>query len=162
VTLTLRALDVDDRAWVAERTEALFGGPTVVVDGREYRPDTLPGLAAVDGERRVGLVTWRIDGDVLEVVTLDAGERGRGNGSLLLRGAEDAARRAGSARVRVVTTNDNRDALRFYQNRGFSISEVRRGAVERSRRLKPEIPRTGESGVGITDEIELAKPVSTP
>jgi DNA-3-methyladenine glycosylase I len=158
---TTRSLGPTDGPWVAERTETLFGGPTVVVAGREHRPDELPGLAAVDGERAVGFVTWWIDGDVLEVVTLDALERGRGIGSLLLLRAEAAARDAGCARVRVVTTNDNLTALRFYQGRGYSIVEVRRGAVEQSRRLKPTIPRTGESGIEITDEIELSKPVST-
>jgi len=58
--------------------------------------------------------------------------------------------------VWVVTTNDNVDALRFYQRRGFHISAVRPGAVDHARtHLKPTIPSTGSHGIPIRDEIEL-------
>jgi hypothetical protein len=52
------------------------------------------------------------------------------------------------------------DALRFYQRRGFRLRELRPGAVDESRRrLKPEIPETGEYGIPIRDEIVLEKEV---
>ena len=65
------------------------------------------------------------------------------------RGGDRLDRRGGAAgqaaRVQppvVITTNDNVDALRFYQRRGFCLVRVHRGAVDRSRAsLKPEIPR---------------------
>jgi hypothetical protein len=48
----------------------------------------------------------------------------------------------------VITTNDNTDALRFYQRRGFCLVKVHRGAVDRSRAsLKPEIPVVGAYGI---------------
>ena len=53
------------------------------------------------------------------------------------------------------STNDNIDALRFYQKAGFGIVAVHRHAVTLSRRLKPEIPLAGENGIPIRDEIEL-------
>ena len=56
----------------------------------------------------------------------------------------------------MLTTNDNLDALRFYQRRGFRLAELRPGAVDRAReRLKPEIPRTGEHGIPLRDELVL-------
>jgi hypothetical protein len=59
----------------------------------------------------------------------------------------------------LVTTNDNLDALRFYQRRGFRITEVRLGAVDEARRtLKPGIPAIGASGIPIRDEIVLERP----
>jgi pimeloyl-ACP methyl ester carboxylesterase len=56
----------------------------------------------------------------------------------------------------VVTTNDNTDALRFYQRVGFRLREARVGAVDEARRtLKPSIPRAGRHGIPLRDEIEL-------
>ena len=66
---------------------------------------------------------------------------------------------AGCRRFWVVTTNDNVDALRFYQRRGFRLAELRTGAVDRSRQEKPQIPRTGDYGIPLHDEIDLALPV---
>jgi hypothetical protein len=71
---------------------------------------------------------------------------------------DQLAARHGCARLWVITTNDNVDALRFYQRRGFRLAAVHRGAVDDSRsRLKPEIPVTGAYGIPLRDEIELEK-----
>ena len=62
----------------------------------------------------------------------------------------------------MVTTNDNLDALRFYQRRGFRLDRLRPGAVDVSRdTLKPEIPRTGEHGIPLRDEVELVMSLGT-
>ena len=43
-------------------------------------------------------------------------------------------------------TNDNVDALRFYQRRGFHVVKLHAGTVDRSREsLKPEIPEESAS-----------------
>ena len=69
---------------------------------------------------------------------------------------EDRARRLGCTRLWVLTTNDNVDALRFYQRRGFRLSTLRPGAVDEARRnLKPQISETGDYGIRLRDEIEL-------
>jgi ribosomal protein S18 acetylase RimI-like enzyme len=57
----------------------------------------------------------------------------------------------------VITTNDNLDALRFYQRRGFRITKVHTDALKESRRLKSEIPETGLYEIPICDEIELER-----
>jgi hypothetical protein len=72
--------------------------------------------------------------------------------------------------VWVVTTNDNVDALRFYQRRGYRLASVDAGAVDRARAaLKPAIPEVGAHGIPLRDELELellvgdaAAPASTP
>lgn len=157
MTVRLRALRAEDRSWVVERTVRLTGASHVVVDGRIHRPEELPGLVAIVDERRVGHVTWRVDGDVTEIVTLEATVPRVGVGTALIEGAEAAAGEAGRTRLRVVTTNDNLDALRFYQRRGYRLAEIRPGAVDRSRQVKPSIPETGLHGIPIRDEIELVK-----
>jgi hypothetical protein len=59
-------------------------------------------------------------------------------------------------RIWVLTTNDNVDALRFYQRRGFRLGALRPGAVDEARRTrKPEIPEIGDHGIPLRDEIEL-------
>jgi GNAT superfamily N-acetyltransferase len=94
-----------------------------------------------------------------EILTLHAGEQWHGAGTALIEATGQLARRQGCSRLWVITTNDNVDALRFYQRRGFCLVRVHRGAVDRSRAsLKPEIPTLGAYGIPLRDEIELEKP----
>lgn len=60
-------------------------------------------------------------------------------------------------RIWLITTNDNLNALGFYQKRGFRIKAVYPGAVDEARRIKPEIPLAASNGIPIRDEIELEK-----
>ena len=93
-----------------------------------------------------------------EILTLHAGDQWHGAGTALIGAAGQLARRQGCARLSVITTNDNVDALRFYQRRGFCLVAVHRGAVDRSRAsLKPEIPAVGAYGIPLRDEIELER-----
>lgn len=61
----------------------------------------------------------------------------------------------GCQRVFLITTNDNLNALGFYQKRGFELVAVHRGAVNESRKAKPSIPLIGYDGILLRDEIEL-------
>ncbi len=133
----------------------LWGSDVVAVHGTMFRPAELPGYIAERAGRVAGLVTYDATSDMLEVVTLNAIERRTGIGTLLMDAAVRTARRRGCREVRLTTTNDNIDALRFYQRRGFRLAELRPGAVDRARRDKPEIPRTGEYGIPLRDEIDL-------
>jgi ribosomal protein S18 acetylase RimI-like enzyme len=133
----------------------LWGSEIVAVHGTLFRPAELPGFIAERAGRLIGLVTYDIAGDMLEVVTINAIERRAGIGTRLMDAAVGTAQRCGCREVRLTTTNDNIDALRFYQRRGFRLAELRPGAVDRSRREKPEIPRTGDYGIPLRDEIDL-------
>ena len=76
---------------------------------------------------------------------------------MLMDAALRAAREEGYRVVWLTTTNDNLDAIRFYQRRGFRIVGVRPGAVDRARvTLKPEIPEVGMYGIRMSDELDLA------
>jgi hypothetical protein len=78
---------------------------------------------------------------------------------MLIEAAVCKARRFGCREIRLTTTNDNVDALRFYQRRGFRMAELRPGAVDESRQHKPQIPRVGDYGIPLHDEIDLTRPV---
>ena len=102
-----------------------------------------------------GLVTFHIAGDACEIVTLDSLHPGQGIGTALIEAVKAAAGAAGCRRLWLITTNDNLHALGFYQKRGFRLVAVHPGAVDDSRKLKPEIPLIGNDGIPIRDEIEL-------
>jgi GNAT superfamily N-acetyltransferase len=115
-----------------------------------------PAMLAWSGRELTGVATYVVDGDECELLTLHAATRLTGVGSALLTRVQDVARDAGCRRLWVVTTNDNVDALRFYQRRGFRLVLIRPGAVDRSRELlKSEIPGTGAYGIPLRDELEL-------
>jgi GNAT superfamily N-acetyltransferase len=124
--------------------------------GELLQPADHPSILVWSGEELVGAATYVIRGAECELLTLHARTRFAGTGSAILAEVEGAARRAGCTRLWVVTTNDNVDALRFYQRRGFRLARLRPGAVDASRAtLKPEIPATGSHGIPLRDEVEL-------
>jgi len=115
-----------------------------------------------DGEI-AGVLTYDIAGAECEILTLHAASRWGGAGTALVDAVRGIAARAGCRTLWVLTTNDNVDALRFYQRRGFRMSALRPGAVDESRQtLKPQIPLTGSYGIPLRDEIELSLPVAAP
>ena len=155
--MLVTTLSKSDRTWVRERTELLFGGETVVSRDVVHQPSELPGFIAMEGTERVGLATFKIDGDACELVTLDALCQWCGVGTALLEAVEQAARAAGCTRIWLITTNDNIDGLRFFQRRGFRITAIRINGMEAIRKLKPGVPETGNYGIPIHDEIEMEK-----
>ncbi len=139
-------------AWLVAE---LWGSELVAVHGAVLRPAELPGFIVERSGRVVGLLTYQLVGDMLEIVTLNAIERRIGIGTLLIEAVARTARHFRCREVRLTTTNDNVDALRFYQRRGVRLAELRPGAVDRSRQEKPQIPRVGDYGIPLHDEIDL-------
>jgi GNAT superfamily N-acetyltransferase len=112
-------------------------------------------LARVD-DVLVGVATYVVDGGACELLTLHAQHQFAGTGTALVEAVARAARESGCRLMWVVTTNDNVDALRFYQRRGFRLTQLRPGAVDTCREtLKPEIPLVGAHGIPLRDELEL-------
>ncbi len=154
----VRPLVDGDRAWLTGFMTERWGAAVAAGGGRLHRLDDLPGFAAVSADGTVaGVVTYLIEADVCEVVSIDAVVQGEGVGTALLEAACEAAVVAGCRRVHLITTNDNLDALRFYQRRGFTLTELRPDAVDESRRMKPQIPLVGAHGIPIRDELVLVR-----
>ena len=154
---TIRPASAGDRDRIVADLED-WGMRPVARLGELYDPAGDPALLAVDADgMQCGLLTYRIDDRGLEIGTLHAATQRQGIGSALVDAAMAAAREAGIARVWLVTTNDNLDAIRFYQRRGFKLSALRPDAVREARKLKPEIPAVGDFGIPITDELDLER-----
>lgn len=151
----VRPVEERDRGWLREAVAGAWASDRMVTRGRLIEPvSACPGFVAELDGRPAGLVLFAEREDGLEVVGLLALERGAGLGSVLLGALEGEAARRGT-RAWLVTTNDNTRALRFYQRRGWELVALHRDAVTEARRLKPEIPETGDDGIAIRHELEL-------
>jgi ribosomal protein S18 acetylase RimI-like enzyme len=153
--VAIRPVEEKDRPTVEWLTTQLWGAPEVAVHEGVFYPAALPGFIAERAGRIAGLVTFDVRGDVLEIATINALNQYQGVGTMLIEAVRAEARRRGCQHVTLTTTNDNIGALRFYQRRGFRLAAVRPGAVDRTRQRKPEIPRTGDFGIPLRDEIDL-------
>lgn len=155
MAIDIRPTTPADRDWIRQFIISEWGADHVVVHGQNYHPSELDGLVAEQNGVPVGLLTYVIEHDALEIVTLNAMNMNMGIGTALVERAIDIARTYNCVKVWLITTNDNLRALRFYQRRGFRIVAVYPGAVDRARRIKPEIPEVGLHGIPLRDEIEL-------
>jgi GNAT superfamily N-acetyltransferase len=145
----------DHHQWAADLLRQAWGSSLVVSRGRVHDALLLSGFVAVMDGRPVGLVTYRLAENECELVTINSLWPGAGIGSALLQAVREAAQKAGCRRLWLITTNDNLEALRFYQVKGFSLVAVHRNALDETRRLKPGIPRVGQHGIPLRDEVEL-------
>lgn len=153
--ITVRAATANDAERVTAALTAAWGGTVVVGHGTAYDLTALPALLAERAGVLAGVLTYDVAGDAFEVVSIDAIQAHRGTGTALLAAAAQVARRLGCRRLWLITTNDNLDALRFYQRRGLQIVSVSPGAVARSREVKPTIPAVGAYGIPVRDELTL-------
>jgi len=155
LSILIRAPHVSERAWLEQQLLESWGSTIVVSRGQVHDALCLSALVAVQGDELVGLATFALDDAECELVTLDALRQQNGVGSALLAGVAEQAAERGCRRVWLITTNDNINAIRFYQRRGMRLIAVHPGAVDAARRIKPTIPVIGEHGIPIHDELEF-------
>jgi ribosomal protein S18 acetylase RimI-like enzyme len=117
----------------------------------------LPGFGAWDAGKLLGVATFQIEGELAElaVLAVASDHRLRGLGTKLIDAVATTTRAEGVRELWLVTTNDNVDALRLYQRRGFRLTTLHAGGVDRARALKPEIPELGDYGIPMHDELVL-------
>ena len=145
----------DDQEWVAQFFFEHWGSNKAISHGVVYYPQDLPGFVVLHDGEKVGLVTYNIVDKSCEIVTLDSTHPSSGVGTALIEAVKDIAIKSGCKRLWLITTNDNINARRFYQKRGFVLVAIHRNALDISRKLKPEIPLIGNDGIPLRDEIEL-------
>ncbi|RXJ04460.1 GNAT family N-acetyltransferase [Anaerobacillus alkaliphilus] len=137
-----------------------WGSTEMVISSGIYDCSKLNGFVILNKETEIiGLITYIISNDECEIISLDSIVEKQGIGSSLLQAVESIALENRCKKVKLITTNDNLLAMKFYQKRGYCIANVYKNAVEKARKLKPEIPLVGYDGIPIRDEIELEKTV---
>ena len=151
----IRKIQSCDLEWIRSLIRREWGSIQVVSRGISYNADSLPGFIAEVKGIPEGLLTYNIKRRDCEIVTLNSLIERHGIGTALIDAVKKESSRIGCNRIWLITTNDNVNAIRFYQKAGFSLVAVHRNAIEASRRLKPEIPLVGLHGIPIRDEIEF-------
>ena len=134
-----------------------WGDSRLINSYSDHEGSQLPGFAVFNDGFIVGLVTYHIDGDSCEMVSINSTLSGRGIGSMLLRSLEDEATQEGCKRIWAITTNDNLEAMRFYQKRGYELKAIHFDSIASLRLKKPAIPLVAENGILLKSEVEVEK-----
>jgi ribosomal protein S18 acetylase RimI-like enzyme len=153
----VRRLQEGEHEWLRDILRARWPHELLVGRGRVREVSEISALVAVQGGERVGLLTYVIERDAAELVTLDALRPGLGVGASLIEALAELAHGAGARRIVAMVTNDNVRGIRYYQLHGFRMCELRAGAIDEVRGRKPWIPATGQDDIPIRDEIELVR-----
>lgn len=156
--MEISPINEENRRQVKEFFQISWGSAEMVLSSGVYDCSTLNGFIIFnDYKDIIGLITYVMRENELEIISLDSIEEGKGIGTLLLKRTEEVAIQSKSEKVTVITTNDNLHALKFYQKRGYYLSEILVQVVDKARQLKPGIPLIGHNGIPIRDELVLEK-----
>lgn len=155
--MNIRRIEPADRAEVNAFIVRQWFTRQMIVRGETVDLGETKGFYVREDGEIIGLITYRVIDRAMEILSLDSLREGCGVGGALLETAVSEAKALGCPRVFLITTNDNLNALRFYQKRGFDMTALYRNALDVSRRMKPEIPETGFFGIPLRHEIELER-----
>lgn len=150
----IRQIECNDRV-VADIWKRNWGSDVMVTRGRVYKALDYPGFLAIENNEIIGLLVYRIEDKECEILSLDSLAENKGVGSELILQAIEAAKSQDCTRIWLITSNDNTNAMRFYQKRGFEFKAIYLNAIEEARKLKPEIPMVGYDNIPIKHEIEM-------
>jgi N-acetylglutamate synthase-like GNAT family acetyltransferase len=151
----IRKIKDIDREWIRKFIIKEWGSEKVVGCGSVYYPHKLPGSVAVSDDKYLGLITYSLKKQECELVSFNVLRKKSGIGTALIEKTKKAMKKIGCKKIFLVTTNDNIDALRFYQKRGFVIKKFYPDAIMAARKIKPEISLVGNYGIPIRDAIKL-------
>lgn len=127
----------------------------MVVKGQVFDMTSMDGFVMYDEETIIGLATYRIKDNECEIMSLDSLREKQGIGTVLINKVIEAAAKEKCTKVKLITTNDNLNAMRFYQKRGFDMVHLYHNALNISRKLKPSIPMLGDYDIPLRHELEF-------
>jgi len=154
-TIKIRAIRPTDTAWIRELFIQKWAGDFMIIRGKAYQLEELSGYIAELNNKKVGLITFKVTGEELEITSLNSLLETKGVGTALVSRVIGLAKTKRLKNIRLITTNDNLNALGFWQKRGFKLFRIYPDALEIARKLKPALPLIGENGIPLRDEIEL-------
>ncbi len=153
--ISLRLTTHNDTAQIKELMNKYWGGEPLVIRAQNYYPSKLEGIFALNKDEIIGFLFFDVQDEYCEIVVFEVLKKFQGVGTRMLEKLKDITKNKDCNRIFLMTNNDNLDALRFYQRRGFQICAIHIDSVKESRKLKPGIPMTGEYNIPLRDEIDL-------
>lgn len=132
-----------------------WGNDFIVSKGEIFYGKDLAGFMVLENDEIVGLLTYHLEDRSCEIVSLDSLTPNNGIGSSLIERIIDQAKSEKYSRLWLMTSNDNIDAMKFYQKRGFVFAAIHKNGIEQSRQLGQRIPILGSYGIPVLDEIEF-------
>ena len=160
-TYEIREIDAALREKIQPILTETWGSPMLAINGKLWDSQKMPGFTAVGATSPaetcevLGYLLYEFHDGLCEIMVLESVAQEIGIATALIERVKQTAKSGGVSKIIVQTSNDNTHAFRFYQRRGFTIREIRLGAMGVARELKPSIPLIGEDGIPLRDEIEF-------
>jgi N-acetylglutamate synthase-like GNAT family acetyltransferase len=153
--MDIRIIFSENREQINDFISSHWFSTVMVVRGELVYMTILDGFVIYEDEKIIGLVTYKIKSTECEIISLDSLMEKQGIGTALVNKVIEAATENKCTKIKLITTNDNINALRFYQKRGFDMAKLYHNALDISRKLKPSIPLLGEFDIPLKHEIEF-------
>lgn len=153
--IIFRPTEENDRSWMRGVMRKWWGSESEVVWKTKYKPAEKNVYIALLNGAKVGLVIFRYDAALNEIMNLTVSDTHPQVGRQLILSAVEDAKKHNSERMIVGTTNDITNTLRFYRNIEFRLQELRVDTVKESRKKKLKISMVSNCHIPIQNEIEL-------
>ena len=103
--MILRSISEADRPWSAAVMKQEWGSTQIISRGARFETGNLPAIVALVSNVLQGVVHYHIEGDQIEIVTLNSLTPGFGIGTALVERVIKMATEAGSRRIWLLTSN---------------------------------------------------------
>jgi ribosomal protein S18 acetylase RimI-like enzyme len=153
--MDIKIISAENRKQINDFVCSHWFSTDMVVRGEIVDMTILDGFVVCHSEIIIGLVTYRIKDNECEIMSLDSLREKQGIGTALVNKVIEIASQEKCTKIKLITTNDNINALLFYQKRGFDMVHLYHNALDISRKLKPSIPMLGEFDIPLKHEIEF-------
>lgn len=153
--MEIRFAQIEEKQKVKELFIREWNSDVMVSKGHQHFVENLEAVLVLDDYKIVGVLTFNLTNNEVEIVSLDSFDERKGIGVQLLDFALNHFKNLNLDRIWLITSNDNCHAMRFYQKRGWKMVNIHLNAIENARKIKPEIPLIGYDGIPILHEIEF-------
>ena len=153
--MEIKIADKEEKQAVKELFIREWHSDIMVSRGYSHYVDNLDAIIVKKEGELVGILTYHFTNDEIELVSFDSFNEGKGIGTKLLDFAIHYFKTLEPKRIWLITSNDNCNAMRFYQKRGWKMVNIYFDAIVEARKIKSEIPLIGYDGIPILHEIEF-------
>jgi RimJ/RimL family protein N-acetyltransferase len=136
---------------------AEWGDDAIIIGCKANRTEDMKLIAATRADGEVlGVGYYNMLPQTAQIgAIIVTGPEGAGVGSALFDAVVDEARAVNAKKLRAVVTNDNFEAMRFYQKKGMRFVSLFPGIGEAFRAYRPGLRPMGRHGIPCRDIIEL-------